>query len=146
MVESGLSNVSCFHSAGGMGCKTAFCQLSVCIESRHDQTNNVAVRPAKTQISLGILPVWPESSLCAQWVAKDPSFLHADSEGSDQTGQRPRMIWDFAGCTDHFVGFFMQQLNRYLLFSLKLHISALSEFFNAKHALMQLRNYSQNVL
>ena len=22
----------------------------------------------------------------AQWVAKDPSFLHADSEGSDQTG------------------------------------------------------------
>ena len=24
-----------------------------------------------------------ESSLCAQWVAKDPSFLHADSEDSD---------------------------------------------------------------
>ena len=36
--------------------------------------------PAKTQISLGICPVWSESSLCAQWVAKDPSFLHADSE------------------------------------------------------------------
>ena len=29
------------------------------------------VRPATTQISLGIRPVWPESSLCAQWVAKD---------------------------------------------------------------------------
>ena len=27
-----------------------------------------------------------QSSLCAQWVAKDPSFLHADSEDSDQTG------------------------------------------------------------
>ena len=38
------------------------------------------VHPAKTQISLGIHPVWSESSLCAQWVAKDPSFLHADSE------------------------------------------------------------------
>ena len=38
------------------------------------------VRPAKTQISLRIRPVWSESSLCAQWVAKDPSFLHADSE------------------------------------------------------------------
>ena len=38
------------------------------------------VRQAKTQISLGIRPVWSESSLCAQWVAKDPSFLHADSE------------------------------------------------------------------
>ena len=25
-------------------------------------------------------PVWSESLLCAQWVAKDPSFLHADSE------------------------------------------------------------------
>ena len=35
------------------------------------------VRPAKTQISLGIRPVWSESSLCAQWVAKDPdSFMH----------------------------------------------------------------------
>ena len=27
-----------------------------------------------------IHPVWSESLLCAQWVAKDPSFLHADSE------------------------------------------------------------------
>ena len=44
------------------------------------------VRPAKTQISLGIRPVWSESSLCTQWVAKDPSFLYADSEDSDQTG------------------------------------------------------------
>ena len=35
------------------------------------------MRPGKTQISLG-----------AQWVhvAKDPSFFHADSEDSDQTG------------------------------------------------------------
>ena len=31
--------------------------------------------PAKTQISLGIRPVWSESSLCAQWVAKDPAFF-----------------------------------------------------------------------
>ena len=38
------------------------------------------VRPAKTQISLGIRPVWSESSLCALWEAKDPSFFHADSE------------------------------------------------------------------
>ena len=38
-------------------------------EPRHDKTNKVSVRPAKTQISLGIRPVWSESSLCAQWVA-----------------------------------------------------------------------------
>ena len=42
----------------------------------------MTVYPAKTQISLGI---FSESSLCAQWVAKDPSFLHADSEDYDQT-------------------------------------------------------------
>ena len=33
-------------------------------EPRHDKTNKVTVRPAKTQISLGIHPVWSESSLC----------------------------------------------------------------------------------
>ena len=44
-------------------------------------------------------PVWSESSLCAEWVAKDPSFLHVDSEDSDQTGRMPRLIWVFAGRT-----------------------------------------------
>ena len=34
-----------------------------------------------------------QSSLCAQWVAKGPSFLHADSEDSDQTGRMPSLIW-----------------------------------------------------
>ena len=68
-------------------------------EPPHDKTNNVTVRPAKTQISLGIRPVWSESSLCAQWVANDPRFLHVDSEDSDQTGRMPRLIWVFTGCT-----------------------------------------------
>ena len=70
---------------------------------------NWPVRPAKTQISLGIRPVWSESSLCAEWVAKDPSFHHADSEDSDQTWQMPRLIWVFAGRTCHFVGFVMRR-------------------------------------
>ena len=47
----------------------------------------MSVRPAKTQISLGIHPVWLESSFCTQWVAKDPMFLHAGSDDSDQTGR-----------------------------------------------------------
>ena len=72
---------------------------AVIYEPRHDKTNNVAVRPAKTQISLGIRPVWSESSMCAQWVAKDPSFLRVDSEDSDQTGWMPRLLWVFAGRT-----------------------------------------------
>ena len=58
------------------------------------------------QISLGFRPVCSESSLCAQWVAKDPSFLHADSEDSDQTGRMPRLIWVFAGRTCHFCWFY----------------------------------------
>ena len=61
-------------------------------ELPHDKTNIMTVRPAKTKISMGVRPVLSESSLCAQWVAKDPSFLHADSEDSDQTGQMPRLL------------------------------------------------------
>ena len=57
------------------------------IEPQHDKTNKVTVRPAKIQISLGICPVYSESSLCAQWVAKDPSFLHADSKDSVFAGR-----------------------------------------------------------
>ena len=68
-------------------------------DPRHDKTNKMSVRPAKTQISLGNRPVWSESSLCAQWITKDPSFLHADSDYSDQTGRMPRLIWVFAGRT-----------------------------------------------
>ena len=35
------------------------------IEPWHDKINKVSVSPAKTQISLGIRPVWSESSLSA---------------------------------------------------------------------------------
>ena len=66
-------------------------------ELRHDKTNNVAVRPAKTQISLGICPLWSESSLDDLLIAKDRIYLHADSEDSDQTGRMPRLIWVFIG-------------------------------------------------
>ena len=78
-------------------------------EPPHDKTNKMTVRPAKTQISLGICPVWSQSLLCAQWVAKDPGFLHVNSEDSDQTGWMSRLIWVCAGCTDYF-GFVMRRL------------------------------------
>ena len=68
-------------------------------EPRHDKTNKVSVRPVKTQISLGIRPVWPESSLSA-WRKLGSLATHwAHSEDSDQTGRMPRLIWVFAGCT-----------------------------------------------
>ena len=89
-----------------------WCIVSVfATEPRHDKTNKVTMRPAKTQISLGIRSVWSESSLCAYWVAKDPKFLHADSEDSDQTARMPRLIWVFAGRICHFAGFVMSRLN-----------------------------------
>ena len=92
----------CYHLIAKLGFgfsrKTAMKVIRT-FEPRHDKTNKVTVRPAKTQISLGIHPVWSESSLYAKWVAKDPSFLHGDSEDSDQTGRMPRLIWVFAGRT-----------------------------------------------
>ena len=58
--------------------------------STTNQQNNV--HPAKTPISLGIRPDRSESSLCAQWIVKEPMFFHADSGGSDQTGRMHMLI------------------------------------------------------
>ena len=69
------------------------------LEPRHDKTNKIAVRLLKTQISLGIRPVWSESSLSA-WRKLGSLATHwAHSEDSDQTGRMPRLIWVFAGRT-----------------------------------------------
>ena len=69
------------------------------------------VRQAKTQISLGIRPVWSESSLSA-WRKLGFLATHwTHSEGSDQTRRMPRLICVFAGRTCHIVGFVMRWLN-----------------------------------
>ena len=75
------------------------CSMTNEYEPWHDKSNKC------------IHPVWSEPSLCAHWVAKDPSFLHADSKDSDQTGRMPRLIWVFAGRTCHFLCFVMRRLN-----------------------------------
>ena len=68
------------------------------------------LRPAKTQISLCIRPVWSESSL-STWRNIGSSATHwAHCEDSDQTGRMPRLIWVFAGHKSHFVGFVMRWL------------------------------------
>ena len=59
----------------------------VFFELPNDKTNKMTCVPSKESDSQGIRPDWSESSLCAHWVAQDPSFLHADSEDSDQTGR-----------------------------------------------------------
>ena len=71
----------------------------------HDKTFKATVRPAKTQISLGIRPVWSvfAVSMKKAWVLSYPFSTHEDS---DQTGR----IWFFAGRTCHFVGFVTRRL------------------------------------
>ena len=69
------------------------------------------VHPAKTQISLGICPDWLESSLCAQWVGKDSSFLQTDSEDwSDWMDAQAHL----GGHICHFVGFVMMWVISFL--------------------------------
>ena len=68
------------------------------------------VRPAKTD-----QPGHPPSLsrfFNVRWmgIAKHTRFLHADSEGTDQTGRMPRLIWVFGGRTGHFVGCIMPRL------------------------------------
>ena len=66
-------------------------------EPPHDKTNKMTVRSAKTQVSLGIRPVWSESSLSA-WRKLGSLATHwAHSEDSDQTGRMPRLSWVFTG-------------------------------------------------
>ena len=75
------------------------CKYWLWYELWHDQTNKMSVRPAKTQISLGIRPVWSESSLSAWRKLGSLATHEAHSEDSDQSGRMPRLIWVFAGRT-----------------------------------------------
>ena len=55
-------------------------------EMHLDKTNNAVARPEKTQISLGIRPVWSESSL-STWRKLGSLATHwVHSKDSDQTG------------------------------------------------------------
>ena len=54
-------------------------------EPSHDKINNVVLRPAKTQISLGIQPVRSESSLSTWRKLRSLAIHFAHSEDSDQT-------------------------------------------------------------
>ena len=78
-------------------------------EPRHDKTNNVAVRPAKTQISLGIRPVWSESSLSAWRKLGSLATRWAHSaDWSDWADAQADLSLRWAHI--HFVGFVMSRL------------------------------------
>ena len=132
------------HNSSGMALldKVLTFSYAFIYEPPHDKTNKWHVHPAKTQISLDIRPVWSESLLCTQWVAKNPSFLHADSEDSDQTGRMPRLIWVFAGRTCHFVCFVMRRLTYRMLITkifIKWSKSVISWTLNMKSNINEFR-------
>ena len=86
--------------------------------TRQSQQNECA--PSEDSDQPGHPPSLIRVFACAQWVAKDPSFLHADSEDSDQPGHRQWRLWsDWADAQadlslhwahTHFVGFVMSWL------------------------------------
>ena len=87
-----------------------WCLSSGCMSQRMTKPTKRHVRPAKTQISLGIRQVWSESSLSA-WRKLGSLATHwVHSEDSDHTGQMPRLIWVFAGRICNFVDFVMRWL------------------------------------
>ena len=55
-------------------------------------------------------PVWSESSLWAWRILGSLATHGVHTRASDQTGRMPRLIWAFAGCTGHFIGFVMLRL------------------------------------
>ena len=87
-------------------------------EPPRDKTNKMACAPSEDSDQPGHPPSLTRVFACAQWVAKDTSFLHADTEDSNQTGRMPRLIWVFAGRTCHFVGFVMRRL-KYCFYTVK---------------------------
>ena len=63
---------------------------------QHNKPTMWSVCPAKTQINLGICPV---GSVFAVRMKKAWATHWVHSKDSDQTGQMPRLIQVFAGCT-----------------------------------------------
>ena len=68
-----------------------------------------------TQISLGISPVWSESSLSAWRKLGSLPTHRVHSKDSDKAGRMPSLIWVFAERTCHFVGFVVRWLNYILV-------------------------------
>ena len=79
---------------------------AICASARQNQQNGMC---AQRRLRSAWASTQSDQSLLRDhFVAKDPIFLHADSEEFAQTGQTvSRLIWIFAGRSCHFVGFVM---------------------------------------
>ena len=71
-------------------CSVSFCrECHVIWAASWQKPTEWSVRPAKTQFSLGIHPVWSESSLCAKWEAQNPKFLKQTAKTLIRLGECP---------------------------------------------------------
>ena len=77
-----------------------------------DQTNKITCASSEDSDQLGIRPVWSESLLCAQWVAKDPRIFDADSEDWSNWAEMPRLIWVFAVRMGHLIVTYLQNAEK----------------------------------
>ena len=79
------------------------------MEPQHDKTNKVSVRSAKTQISLGICPVWSVFAVCMKkaWVLSYPLSAQR-TLWSDWADAKADLSLRWAH--GHFVGFVMSRL------------------------------------
>ena len=90
------------------GIKFQFNGIAIKFEPVHVKT--WPVHTMKTRISLGIRPVWSETSLSTWRNLRSLASYWLHSEDSEQAVRMPRLIWVFTGCTDHFDGFVMHRL------------------------------------
>ena len=74
-------------------------KVKITDEPPRDKTNKMACAPSEDSDQPGHPPSLIRVFVVLQWVAKDPSFLHADSEDSDQTWRMLRLTRVFAGRT-----------------------------------------------
>ena len=81
--------------------------ISMWVAARQNQQNDLC---AQQRLRSAASAQSDQSSLCAQCVAKGPSFHHGDSKDSEQTGRMHRLIWVFTWRTCHFVGFIVRRL------------------------------------
>ena len=110
--DGSFCHSSHFHSVAFFNTNKLWADTDIRNEPPHDKTKNVVSRPAKTQISLGICPVWSESSLSA-WRKLGSLATHwAHSEDSDQTNAQADLSLRWAHT--HFVGFVMRRLISYI--------------------------------
>ena len=85
--------------------------IRMVFELRQDKTNKMTVRPAKTQISLGIRSVWPESSLSVWRKLVSLATHWAHSEDSDQPGHPDAQAdQSLRWAHTHLIGFVMSRL------------------------------------